>query len=47
MVGGRARVIASPCRDKICIRFGWLAKLHDLSACIPNRVLVTVEEAGK
>lgn len=45
VVGNRARVIASPCRDKICIHFGWLSKQDDFSACIPNNILVTIEPA--
>ena len=35
---GRARVVASPCTQKICIRSGWLANAGDASACVPNRV---------
>lgn len=43
--GARARVIDSPCRDKVCVHFGWLSKKDDFSACLPNKVLVTIEAA--
>lgn len=42
VVGGRAHVISSPCPDKVCIHMGWLQRVGDYSACLPNRVLVEV-----
>lgn len=38
----------SPCRDKICIHMGKAASDGDYLACLPNRIIVTVEggEAG-
>lgn len=44
--GARARVVDSPCPDKVCVHFGWLSKKDAFSACLPNRVLVTVEAAA-
>lgn len=35
---GRARVVASPCTRKICMRSGWLEASGEATACIPNRV---------
>jgi hypothetical protein len=39
---GAARVISSPCRDKICIRAGRLKSAGDWTACLPNKVLVRI-----
>ena len=41
--GGSARVISSPCPDKICVRMGWLSRVGEYAACLPNRVVMTVE----
>lgn len=40
--------VNSPCRDKICIHMGKAASDGDFLACLPNRIIVTVEggEAG-
>lgn len=38
--GTRARVVSSPCPDKICVKMGWLEQVGDYSACLPNRVLI-------
>lgn len=37
---GRVRVLRSPCRQKLCIRAGWLETAGDAAACVPNRVSV-------
>ena len=42
--GNRARVKSSPCPDQVCVQFGWLAKPHDFSACLPNATMVTIED---
>lgn len=42
VVGGRAHVVSSPCPDKVCVHMGWLQRVGDYSACLPNRVLVEV-----
>lgn len=39
---GSARVISSPCRDKICIRAGRLENAGDWTACLPNKTLVQI-----
>ena len=41
--GSRARVIESPCRDKICILAGHLDATGAWTACLPNRVFVRIE----
>jgi hypothetical protein len=40
---GAARVVSSPCRDKVCMRMGWVRAPGDWTACVPNRVVVRVE----
>jgi hypothetical protein len=42
--GGRARVVASPCPDQLCVNFGWRSREGQFAACLPNRVLLVVEE---
>jgi len=41
--GSSARVVSSPCPDKICVRMGWLSRVGEYAACLPNRVVMTVE----
>lgn len=40
--GGRVRFVASPCRGKQCVHSGWLSRVGDFAACLPNRVSVTL-----
>jgi hypothetical protein len=39
---GHARVIDSPCPDKLCIQAGELSSPGQWAACLPNRIMVTV-----
>ncbi len=39
---GTARVIASPCPHKLCIKSGTLKRKGDWSACMPNKVFVRI-----
>ena len=39
---GRARVVASPCTQKLCMRSGWLDNAGDATACLPNRISVAL-----
>lgn len=39
---GRARVVDSPCDDRICLLAGWLERVGDTTACLPNGVVVTI-----
>jgi hypothetical protein len=46
---GAVRVISSPCANKTCIRMGAASHVHDLIACVPNRVVIKIvgeEEQG-
>ena len=40
---GSARVVSSPCREKICIRSGSISRPGQWVACLPNRVFVSIE----
>jgi len=39
---GNARVVDSPCRDKLCIADGHLTKSGQWTACLPNRVFLRI-----
>ena len=39
---GRARIARSPCKNKICIKSGYIRYADRLAACIPNRVVVRI-----
>lgn len=41
--GGKAAIIESPCRNHTCIEMGEIDKNGESAACLPNRVIVTVE----
>ena len=45
--GSRARVINSPCRDKHCLRAGWIERPGDVAVCLPRRVIVEIRGAGR
>ncbi len=40
---GRARVVSSPCPNKICVGRGWLTRRGDEAVCVPNRVVLYLE----
>jgi hypothetical protein len=40
---GSARIISSPCTQKICIRMGEARRSGDLLACIPNHLVINIE----
>jgi hypothetical protein len=40
---GRARIVRSPCKLKVCIKSGYIQYADRLSACLPNRVVVRIE----
>ena len=39
---GRARFVASPCTNKVCIRQGWIGDAGEVAACLPNRVSLQI-----
>lgn len=40
---GAARIISSPCANKVCIRMGEARHTGDLLACVPNELVVRIE----
>ena len=42
--GLRVRVLSSPCPDQVCVQFGWLSQVNDFSACLPNAMMVLIED---
>jgi len=45
--GDRARVVESPCRDKLCVRAGWLERPGDVAVCLPQRVILEIRGAAR
>ena len=43
---GKAAFIASPCKNKQCIHSGWLSRNGATSACLPNRISLSVLGKG-
>lgn len=41
---GMARFVHSDCKDQLCVLHGWLSNSGDWAACLPNRVILRVEE---
>ena len=40
---GKVRIIDSPCPNKTCVNQGW----HSPLVCLPNNVIITIEEEGE
>lgn len=43
---GKAAFINSPCKNKQCIHSGWLNRNGDTTACLPNRITLSVVGNG-
>ncbi len=41
--GGVARILDSPCTHKVCIGMGGVSRAGEITACVPNRLLLRVE----
>lgn len=41
--GGEARILASPCPGKLCVRRGAIRHRRDELVCLPARVLIVLE----
>lgn len=39
---GRIRVIESTCKDKLCIKEGWIGKVGESIVCLPNRISISI-----
>jgi len=40
---GKARILRSPCKLKVCIKSGYIQYADRISVCLPNKVVVRVE----
>lgn len=40
---GRARFIHSVCRNQFCVFHGWLSVAGDATACLPNRISISLQ----
>lgn len=40
--GGKARIMDSPCENKLCVAMGEIDKENQWIACLPNRVFVRI-----
>lgn len=43
---GKARIIESNCKEKLCIKKGWISNIGEYSACLPNRVFIVIKGRG-
>lgn len=43
---GKAAVVNSPCRNKICILAGAISEPNQWVACLPNKVFVRITSSG-
>ncbi len=44
---GKARFIHSACRNQFCVFHGWLSTPGDTTACLPNRISITVKSNSR
>ncbi|NOZ62596.1 MAG: NusG domain II-containing protein [Calditrichaeota bacterium] len=42
IAGSRVRVLKSDCRQKICVKTGWVSRSGELIVCVPNQVVISV-----
>lgn len=39
----KVAIIESPCQNQICVQTGWISRPNSFIACIPGKVLVTID----
>ncbi len=39
---GKVRVINSTCKDKLCIKEGWISRSGESIVCLPNRISISI-----
>ncbi|WP_035288881.1 NusG domain II-containing protein [Clostridium sp. KNHs214] len=40
---GKIRFMDADCPDKICIKSGWIKKPGDSAACLPHKIIITIQ----
>ncbi len=43
----KVRVINSTCKDKLCIKEGWIDRIGESITCLPNRISITIIGNGE
>ena len=43
IIDGRAHIHSSPCKNKICIKSGFIQSTNRVAACLPNRVVLKIQ----
>lgn len=43
---GKIRFKNSDCKDKLCVKSGWLSKNNDTAACLPKKVVISVSSGS-
>lgn len=46
VAGGRVRVSQADCPDQVCVHQGWIADGRVPIVCLPNQLIVQIEEGG-
>ena len=41
---GRARFSEAECPDRTCVKTGWISRTGQAAACIPNGILIRIED---
>lgn len=44
---GKVRIRENHCPRRICMRMGWIHRIHDQIICVPRRILVVIEKGKK
>lgn len=44
---GKVRMLSALCPDKLCVRQGWVAHAYEPIICLPQKVIVSIEEERK
>lgn len=43
---GKVRVVNSTCKDKLCVKEGWIDKIGESIVCLPNRISISIASGG-
>lgn len=41
---GRVHMTEAECPDGLCIKMGWIDKVNDSIICLPNRIVVEIQD---
>ena len=44
---GRVHMLTSDCPDKICVGMGWITRPGQVVVCMPNRVVISLEQGAR